>query len=309
MAGKHRAARRRKPGPFPLSNPLPAALRTAQVQMRAVPQTLRTTPRSWSAVPLSWRTTGGVVVGAAVLGTAAATAQASVLPFDSGTAVTAAEFAVVQDGGDRGAGGAAASDEGGEPGGDGPGDGSGAAPSAGGGSADGGAEAKEKKSRPTAEDAVTMAKKQVGIEEDASGETKFNDWYVKSERSKETVERDGGSLAGYSDAAWCSMFISWVGSQIGASDQFGHDAYTVTHAQWFKDEGRWGTEPEPGAIVFFDWGGSDSIDAIDHVGMVIEKIDDGTVRTVEGNTDSAVKIRERSASSIVGYGYPEYADE
>lgn len=303
MAGKHRVARRRTPGPFPLSNPLPSALRGARAQMRAVPRSLRTSPRSWSAIPLSWRTTGGVVVGAAVLGTAAATAQASVLQFDSGTAETAAEFAVVQDGGDRGSGGSAASDDAGEPGGDDAGAESGA-----GSSADGGSEEK-KKSKPTAQDAIAMAEKQVGIEEDANGETKFNDWYVESERSKETVERDGGSLSGYSDAAWCSMFISWVGSQIGASDQFGHDAYTVTHAQWFKDEGRWGTEPKPGAVVFFDWGGSDSIDAIDHVGMVIEEIDDGTVKTVEGNTDSAVKIRERSTSSIVGYGYPEYAEK
>ncbi|RSN59656.1 MULTISPECIES: CHAP domain-containing protein [Actinomadura] len=300
MAGKHRAARRRTPGPFPLSNPLPSALRRS--------------PRSWSAIPLSWRTTGGVVVGAAVLGTAAATAQASVLQFDSGTAKTAAEFAVVQDGGDRGSGGSAASDDAGEPGGDDAGAGSGSGSGGGSGDAgsgasgDGGSEEK-KKSKPTAQDAIAMAEKQVGIKEDANGETKFNDWYVESERSKKTVERDGGSLAGYSDAAWCSMFISWIGSQIGADDQFGHDAYTVTHAQWFKDEGRWGTEPEPGAIVFFDWGGSSSIDAIDHVGMVIEKIDDGTVKTVEGNTDSAVKIRERSTSTIVGYGYPEYAEK
>ncbi|QFG27523.1 CHAP domain-containing protein [Actinomadura sp. WMMB 499] len=276
--------------------------------MRAVPRTARTIPRSWSAVPLSWRTTGGVVVGAAVLGTAAATAQASVLPFDAGTAKTTAEFAVVQDGGDPGPGGSASSDEGGEPEGGDSGNGSGKAGSGSseeGGSGNGGSE--KKKSKPTAQDAIALAEKQVGIEEDASGETKFNEWYVESERSKKTVDRDGGSLAGYSDAAWCSMFISWIGSQIGAGDQFGHDAYTVTHAQWFKDQGRWGTEPEPGAIVFFDWGGSDSVDAIDHVGMVIEKIDDGTVKTVEGNTSSAVRVRERSTSSIVGYGYPEYA--
>ncbi|MFV2176585.1 CHAP domain-containing protein [Actinomadura sp. LOL_016] len=280
--------------------------------MRAVPRTPRTSPRAWSAIPLSWRTTGGVVVGAAVLGTAAATAQASVLPFDSGTARTAAEFAVVQDGGDRAPGGSASSDEGGksDEGDSGGGSGQGSGATGSGSSEDGGSgkgTSEKKKSKPTAQDAIALAEKQVGIEEDANGETKFNDWYVDAERSSSTVERDGGSLSGYSDAAWCSMFISWIGSQIGASDQFGHDAYTVTHAEWFKDQGRWGTEPEPGAIVFFDWGGSDSIDAIDHVGMVIEKIDDGTVKTVEGNTDSAVRIRERPTSSIVGYGYPEYA--
>ncbi|TDD62256.1 hypothetical protein E1298_44810, partial [Actinomadura rubrisoli] len=39
--------------------------------------------RKTSPMALTWRTTGGVIVGAAVLGTAAATAQASVLPFGS----------------------------------------------------------------------------------------------------------------------------------------------------------------------------------------------------------------------------------
>ena len=56
------------------------------------------------ARPLSlpWRTTGGVLVGAAVLGTAAVTAQASVLPFGSAPAATTAADAAVAKKADKG---------------------------------------------------------------------------------------------------------------------------------------------------------------------------------------------------------------
>ncbi|MFC5754659.1 CHAP domain-containing protein [Actinomadura rugatobispora] len=164
-----------------------------------------------------------------------------------------------------------------------------------------------KRERPTAQDAIRLAREQVGISEDGGGETKFQDWYKSTDRAKETVARDGGSLEGYSDAAWCSMFISWIGDRIGLSDQLGMDAWTVAHAEWFKDHDRWGTEPRPGAIVFFNWGGSKDVNDIVHVGMVIKDNGDGTVKTVEGNTSNAVMVRERSTGSIVGYGYPEYA--
>ncbi|TMZ64838.1 CHAP domain-containing protein, partial [Klebsiella pneumoniae] len=53
---------------------------------------------------------------------------------------------------------------------------------------------------------------------------------------------------------------------------FGTDyAYTVWHAQRFQRAGRWywgASGARPGDIVFFDWGGSNSISRIDHVGIV-----------------------------------------
>ena len=60
-----------------------------------------------------------------------------------------------------------------------------------------------------------------------------------------------------------------------------------------------------GAIVFFDWGGSHDIAAIDHVGIVESVRGNGSVVTIEGNTDDAV-IRRVRAFGIVGYGYPAY---
>jgi surface antigen len=87
----------------------------------------------------------------------------------------------------------------------------------------------------------------------------------------------------------------------------GADAWTITHAEWFKDEGRWGSKPKPGAVVFFDWDGGKSLKAIDHVGLVTEVTGDGEFRTVEGNTSNAVRAKTRTTDQVVGFGYPNYA--
>lgn len=158
-----------------------------------------------------------------------------------------------------------------------------------------------------AADVIKLAKSQVGIAEDSRGDTKFQDWYMSTNRAKETVRRDGGSIQDYESAAWCSMFISWLGDRLGFSSQMGADAWTIAHARWFQARGRWGSKPIPGAVVFFDWGGGKSIEDIDHVGLVVRSNGDGTIQTIEGNTSNAVMVRERSSRFIVGYGYPDYA--
>ncbi|MEU5881656.1 CHAP domain-containing protein [Spirillospora sp. NPDC047279] len=256
--------------------------------------------RKPSPLKITLRTTGGLVAGAAVIGTATVTAQAAVgaAPAGSAAAKAPAAAAAVQPGAPKkkshdvpeklsGDAGRAST-----------------APSAAGASK---APVKTEPKKPTADDAIKLAKSQVGISEDENGETKFNEWYMGTDRAKETLERDGGDLEGYSDAQWCDMFVSWIGEELGFGHGMGSDAWTVEHAKWFEEQDRWGTEPRPGAIVFFDWGGSKDIDDIVHVGMVVKDNGDGTVQTVEGNTSNAVKIRERPAGQIVGYGYPDYA--
>jgi hypothetical protein len=155
---------------------------------------------------------------------------------------------------------------------------------------------------------LKLAESQVGIHENAQGGgTKFQAWYMSSPRARETVARDGGSISGYADAAWCDMFVSWVGNQLGIRPVLGWDAYTVAHAQWFVENNRWGTVPKPGAVVFFSLSGGKTIDSIEHVGFVIKDNGNGTIQTVEGNTGSGdVAIRTRPAWQVVGYGYPYY---
>jgi len=162
--------------------------------------------------------------------------------------------------------------------------------------------------RVTAKDVIALAEKQVGTSADGSGNTKFTRWYMTTPRARQTVARDGGSVGGYAGAEWCDMFVSWVGNRLGISSTFGEDPYTVTHAQWFQAQKRWGTTPKPGAVVFFSWSGGKSADAIDHVGLVVKDNGDGTIQTVEGNTNGGeVAAKTRDTSTVVGYGYPAYA--
>ena len=59
-----------------------------------------------------------------------------------------------------------------------------------------------------------------------------------------------------------------------------------------------------GDIIFFDWEGDGTTD---HVGIV-EKCENGTVYTVEGNSGDACKQRQYAvgSSNIYGYGIPAY---
>jgi hypothetical protein len=120
----------------------------------------------------------------------------------------------------------------------------------------------------------------------------------------------------YLDAPWCDMGVTyWArgSSNEGAVLPAGDRAYTVWHAQDFHRIARWyvGTaenlnDARPGDVVFFDWGGTNGIGAIDHVGIVEKALGGGRVQTIEANTGDACKRRVRSADVIAGFGRPAY---
>ncbi|MDP9861078.1 MULTISPECIES: CHAP domain-containing protein [Streptosporangium] len=142
---------------------------------------------------------------------------------------------------------------------------------------------------------IELLESELGYSEKGGGYTKFGHWYG------ENVESD----ADYTAAPWCDMYLSWAAKKLGYEDWVGQFAYTVYHAEWFKEQDAWGTTPKPGAIVFFDWSGSKKIDNIDHVGIVT-KVTGRTIHTIEGNIDGGVaKRKERDTGKVVGYGYPE----
>ncbi|HEY9371169.1 CHAP domain-containing protein, partial [Streptomyces sp.] len=132
--------------------------------------------------------------------------------------------------------------------------------------------------------------------------------------TREYAGRHGGE---YLDAAWCDMSITYWARHSGNTAAVlpgGDRAYTVSHAMDFKNAGRWheGTTAnvdaaKPGDIVFFDWGATNSIGAIDHVGIVERVLGGGRVQTIEGNTGDACLRRVRSANVIAGYGRPNYS--
>jgi CHAP domain len=155
---------------------------------------------------------------------------------------------------------------------------------------------------------IKLAKSQLGESESRNGSTKYADWYASTRHAAVTARRDGGSIGDYRGAEWCDMFVSWLSAQTGVKNM-GWDAYTVQHASWFEKTRRWGDTAKPGAVVFFDWqnGSRGGIEDIDHVGLVVKDNDNGTITTIEGNTDNAVKEKIRPKSEVVGYGYPDYA--
>jgi len=108
---------------------------------------------------------------------------------------------------------------------------------------------------------------------------------------------------------WCACFVSWCANECGYIDTgvIPKFAGCVNGVQWFKDRGQWldgSAEPVPGMIIFFDW---DSDGESDHVGIV-EKVENGIVYTVEGNSGDSCRINQYFVGhyEILGYGVPQY---
>lgn len=110
---------------------------------------------------------------------------------------------------------------------------------------------------------------------------------------------------------WCACFVSWCANECGYIEagiipKFA--SVNVEGVPWFKTCGLWkesGYNPKAGDIIFFDW---DNDAESDHTGIV-EKVENGTVYTIEGNTSGdSCKQKEYSINSnvILGYGTPIY---
>ena len=138
---------------------------------------------------------------------------------------------------------------------------------------------------------VTIAKSQLGNE----GGQKFWSWYGFDSREE-----------------WCACFVSWCADQCsyidtGVCPKF---AGCGNGVQWFQERGQWldgSAEPVPGMIIFFDWdnkGGSGPQDGeADHVGIV-QKVENGIIYTVEGNSGNLCRVNRYSVGQyeIMGYG-------
>lgn len=108
---------------------------------------------------------------------------------------------------------------------------------------------------------------------------------------------------------WCACFVSWCANECGYIDTgvIPKFAGCVLGSQWFMERGQWqdgSFTPEAGHIIFFDWEGDGETD---HVGIV-ERVENGTVYTVEGNSGDACRQNSYSIGSsvIYGYGIPAY---
>ena len=116
---------------------------------------------------------------------------------------------------------------------------------------------------------------------------------------------------------WCACFVSWCANECGYIDigVIPKFAGCVNGVSWFKERGQWADgsfEPAPGMIIFFDWdspdGASGPQDGLsDHVGIV-QKVEDGRVYTVEGNSGDSCRQKSYPLGyyEILGYGIPAY---
>jgi hypothetical protein len=147
-------------------------------------------------------------------------------------------------------------------------------------------------------DLVNIALSQVGTE---SGE-EYCKWYG--------FDREVG---------WCAIFVSWCGTEAGLiqKDLMPRFAWVPTGVYWFQNRSQWHPNsytPLAGDIIFFDWYDYDLDEegeeigqdgSADHVGIV-EKIENGYVYTVEGNTTlegvCAEKRYPLGYFEILGYG-------
>ena len=152
----------------------------------------------------------------------------------------------------------------------------------------------------TATQVLNVARGQLGYTEGSNDWTKYGRWY------------------GMNNTAWCDIFTSWVGAQAsGSTALIGKYAYTPAHADFFRARGRFTSSPRVGSLVFFQWAGWSRIC---HVGFVEAVRSDGSLVTIEGNTNLAgdrlgAGVFRQSRSGllksrggyIAGYGHPAYS--
>ena len=111
---------------------------------------------------------------------------------------------------------------------------------------------------------------------------------------------------------WCAIFVSWCANECGYIDTgvMPKFAGCVQGSRWFKERGLWQDRsytPNPGDAIFFDWddpgGFSGPQDGLsDHVGIV-EKVENGRVYTIEGNSGDKCCQRSYPVGYYEIYGY------
>ena len=112
---------------------------------------------------------------------------------------------------------------------------------------------------------------------------------------------------------WCACFVSWCANECGYIEAGVIPKFAACTSQgvpWFQEHGLWqdnSYEPRPGDIIFFDWNDGGQDGQSDHVGIV-EKVENGRVYTVEGNSGDSVRQNSYPIGyyEIYGYGTPAY---
>ena len=123
-----------------------------------------------------------------------------------------------------------------------------------------------------------------------------------------------GYRVSYTDA-WCAAYVSAMAWKCKLTDIVFPECGCDRMIELYKKAGRWqendGYKPQPGDVVFYDWGDSgkgDNTGSSDHVGVVVST-SGLTNKVVEGNISNKVGYRNLIADGkyIRGYGLPDFA--
>lgn len=124
-------------------------------------------------------------------------------------------------------------------------------------------------------------------------------------------------------APWCAIFVLWLYVSLYGAEKamkmlfLPEKSLAASCTYWmnyYKAAGRFFKDPMPGDQIFFGQGNT-----AEHTGSV-EKIEDGRVYTIEGNTSTQDGVVSNGGgvfpksyplkhSRILGYGRPDYASE
>lgn len=142
-----------------------------------------------------------------------------------------------------------------------------------------------------ANDVLALARKEIGYNEGPNNDNKF------------------AKQAGHANhQPWCASFVVAIFRAAGMKLP-SESAYTPSMANGFKQTGAWTNKPAVGAVVFFQW---PSMGRIAHVGIVESVRSDGSIVTIEGNTNTKGSrtggsvMRMARRANIAGYGIPKY---
>ena len=144
----------------------------------------------------------------------------------------------------------------------------------------------------TAAQVLALARKELGYNEGRNNDNKY------------------AKQAGHANnQPWCASFVVAIMRAAGITLP-SESAYTPAMANGFRKANRWVTKPSPGAVVFFQW---PRMGRIAHVGIVESVRPDGSIVTIEGNTNGGgsrtggAVMRHVRRANIAGYGLPAYS--
>lgn len=172
----------------------------------------------------------------------------------------------------------------------------------------------------TVQKVLDVARGELGYHEKASN-AQLDDKTANSGTGNYTkYARDLYNAGYYNDNkngyAWCDVGVDWcfyIAAEKNAELAQKIECQTgplgagcLYSAQYYKAQGRWGSDPDIGAQIFFTYAPGE----VSHTGLV-ESFTSASVTVIEFNTSDMVARRTymRNDSRIYGYGYPLYDKE